>query len=113
MRAERVINLPVLKTHRSASYTICLKNFIGCTHLRQRPYLVDPSHWEEIIAEFNLAFIPRTFTVELKEPFDNEYMKALYQFGYDQMVKGESWTKSPPMFAPPAPTKTEPAPVTP
>lgn len=55
-RADRVVNLPVIKTHRSASYTLCLKNFIGCTHLRQRPYLVDRGHWEELIAEFNLAF---------------------------------------------------------
>ncbi|HYY23862.1 MAG TPA: DUF362 domain-containing protein, partial [Candidatus Udaeobacter sp.] len=28
-RVERVINVPVIKTHRSASYSICLKNFIG------------------------------------------------------------------------------------
>ncbi len=55
---DLVVNLPVIKTHRSASYSICLKNFIGCTHLRQRPYLVDPSHWEELVAEFNLAWRP-------------------------------------------------------
>lgn len=57
-RADLVINLPVVKTHRSASYSICLKNFIGCTHLKQRPYLVDREHWEELVAEFNLAFRP-------------------------------------------------------
>jgi uncharacterized protein (DUF362 family) len=32
-----VINLPVIKTHRSASYSAWLKNFIGYTHFRQRP----------------------------------------------------------------------------
>lgn len=53
-----IINLPVIKTHRSASYTITLKNFIGCTHLKQRPYLVDSSHWEELISEFNIAYRP-------------------------------------------------------
>lgn len=57
-RADLVINLPVVKTHRSASYSICLKNFIGCTHLKQRPYLIDSSHWEELVAEFNLACRP-------------------------------------------------------
>lgn len=57
-RADRIVNLPVVKTHRSASYSICLKNFIGCTHLSQRPYLVDRSHWEELVAEFNLACRP-------------------------------------------------------
>ena len=44
-----IVNLPVIKTHRSASYSICLKNFIGCTHLRQRPYLVDESHTNLIL----------------------------------------------------------------
>jgi uncharacterized protein (DUF362 family) len=57
-RVERVINVPVIKTHRSASYSICLKNFIGATHGRQRPYLLDASHWEEIVAELNLAYVP-------------------------------------------------------
>ena len=55
---DLIVNLPVIKTHRSASYTICLKNFIGCTHLKQRPYLIDSEHWEELIAEFNLAYRP-------------------------------------------------------
>jgi uncharacterized protein (DUF362 family) len=57
-RADLIVNLPVVKTHRSASYSICLKNFIGCTHLQQRPYLVDREHWEELVAEFNLACRP-------------------------------------------------------
>jgi uncharacterized protein (DUF362 family) len=57
-RADLIVNLPVIKTHRSASYSICLKNFIGCTHLSQRPYLVDADHWEELVADFNLACRP-------------------------------------------------------
>jgi len=57
-RPDIIVNLPVVKTHRSASYTIALKNFIGCTHLRQRPYLIDSTHWEELIAEFNAAYAP-------------------------------------------------------
>lgn len=57
-RTDLIVNLPVIKTHRSASYSVTLKNFIGCTHLRQRPYLIDPSHWEEIVAEFNSAYTP-------------------------------------------------------
>jgi uncharacterized protein (DUF362 family) len=57
-RVERIVNVPVIKTHRNASYSICLKNFIGATHGRQRPYLVDPSHWEEVVAELNLAYVP-------------------------------------------------------
>lgn len=57
-KVDRVINLPVVKTHRNAVYTISLKNFIGATHGRQRPYLIDAGHWEEIIAELNLAYEP-------------------------------------------------------
>lgn len=57
-KTDIIINLPVIKTHRSASYSIALKNFIGCTHLKQRPYLIDSSHWEEIVAEFNVAYAP-------------------------------------------------------
>ncbi|OGP78130.1 MAG: hypothetical protein A2V86_03020 [Deltaproteobacteria bacterium RBG_16_49_23] len=55
---DRIINLPVIKTHRSATYSIALKNFVGATHFRHRPYLVDRSHWEEVIAELNLAYTP-------------------------------------------------------
>lgn len=57
-RAERVVNLPVIKTHRSARYSICLKNFVGATHFRQRPYFVNRRHWEEVIAELNMAYSP-------------------------------------------------------
>lgn len=57
-KVDRIINLPVIKTHRSATYTICFKNFIGATHFRQRPYFVDSSHWEEVVSEINMAYSP-------------------------------------------------------
>ncbi len=55
---DRIINIPVIKTHRSATYSIALKNFVGATHFRQRPYLVARSQWEEVVAELNLAYAP-------------------------------------------------------
>lgn len=61
---DRIINLPVIKTHRSASYNICLKNFIGATHLKQRPYLIDSAHWEELISEMNIAYQPHLNIVD-------------------------------------------------
>lgn len=61
---DRIINLPVIKTHRSASYSICLKNFIGATHLKQRPYLIDSAHWEELISEMNIAYQPHLNIVD-------------------------------------------------
>jgi uncharacterized protein (DUF362 family) len=63
-RPDVIVNLPVVKTHRSASYSVTLKNFIGCTHLRQRPYLVNPSAWEELVAEFNAAYTPELNIVD-------------------------------------------------
>jgi uncharacterized protein (DUF362 family) len=57
-KADNVINVPVIKTHKYAGYSICLKNFVGATHFSQRPYLVDRSHWEEVISELNLAYRP-------------------------------------------------------
>ena len=51
--------------------------------------------------DFNLAFIPSSFNVPHKEEFDNTYMRALYDVGYDLAVKGYPWMKTPPGFAPP------------
>jgi hypothetical protein len=48
--------------------------------------------------DFNLAYIPKTFTTVLKEPFDHTYMSELFQLGYDMAVKGYPWEKYPPGF---------------
>jgi uncharacterized protein (DUF362 family) len=63
-QVDRIINLPVIKTHRSATYSIALKNFVGATHFKQRPYFVDRAHWEEVIAELNLAYTPDLHIVD-------------------------------------------------
>jgi hypothetical protein len=57
--------------------------------------------------DFNLAFIPKSFTRTLKEPFETAYMKALYDVGYDMAVKGYPWVKAPPGFV--AGTEPQPA----
>ena len=46
--------------------------------------------------EFNLAHIPPSFTHESKAVFDQEYMNALFQFGYDQARGGALWNHKPP-----------------
>jgi len=48
--------------------------------------------------DFNLTFIPSSFNFPHKEEFDNEYMRKLYDVGYDQGVKGVPWAKVPPGF---------------
>ncbi|MCG3115067.1 MAG: DUF362 domain-containing protein [Candidatus Manganitrophus sp. SA1] len=56
--ADLLVNVPVVKTHQSATYSICLKNLVGVTHPRNRPYRVNPARWEEVVAEMNLAAHP-------------------------------------------------------
>ena len=55
---DRIINVPVIKTHNYANYTISLKNFMGAIHPQQRPYFIAPNFWDEIIAELNVAYTP-------------------------------------------------------
>ena len=46
--------------------------------------------------DFNLAYIPATFTAPHKEEFDNEYMRQLFQLGFDLAKAGYPWEKIPP-----------------
>ena len=39
------------------------------------------------------ASVPETFEHESKEPFDPEYMGALFEVGYQQAIAGEVWLK--------------------
>ena len=48
--------------------------------------------------DFNLAYIPETFTTELKQPFDTKYMNALFKVGYELGAKDYSWVKYPPGY---------------
>ncbi len=46
--------------------------------------------------EFNLASIPADFTITSNEPFDQKYMIALFDRGYDLASHNYSWIKAPP-----------------
>jgi hypothetical protein len=46
--------------------------------------------------EFNLAYIPASFTMKEEGDFDTEYMKALFNVGYDAAKSGYSWEPRPP-----------------
>jgi hypothetical protein len=48
--------------------------------------------------DFNLAYIPASFTEPHPEPFAPRYMRALYQMGYDLAAKGYPWSKFPPGY---------------
>ncbi len=49
--------------------------------------------------DFNLAYIPSTFTEEPEEGFDPVYMTKLYRLGYRLAVGKSAWHKTPPGFA--------------
>ena len=48
--------------------------------------------------DYNLAFIPPTFTVKHKEEFDTDYMRQLYAVGEKMAQAGYPWQKTPPGF---------------
>src|SRR3954468_14251780 len=60
--------------------------------------------------DYNLAYIPETFTTELKEPFDTAYMRDLFQVGYGLAAKGYPWAKAPPGWTAPEVEPPLPAP---
>jgi hypothetical protein len=49
--------------------------------------------------DFNLAFIGTDFREPHKEEFDTEYMRKLFDYGYQRSVKGYPWDKTPPGMA--------------
>jgi hypothetical protein len=50
--------------------------------------------------DYNLAFIGSDFVVKRISEFDQSYMQALYDYGYQQAAAGVVWHKAPPSLAP-------------
>jgi len=48
--------------------------------------------------DYNLAFIETDFLKTKREPFDPEYMKALFDYAYEKGRRGYAWHKEPPLF---------------
>ena len=46
--------------------------------------------------DYNLAYIGSDFKVPRDYPFDQAYMRALYDYGYQQAIAGRAWHKTPP-----------------
>ena len=49
--------------------------------------------------DYNLAYIGADFTLEKKGEFEQAYMQALFEYGYEQAKSGREWHKLPPAFA--------------
>jgi hypothetical protein len=50
--------------------------------------------------DFNLAYIGTDFTRELPGPFDQTFMRALFDYGYAQGARGGGWQKQLPFGRP-------------
>jgi hypothetical protein len=48
---------------------------------------------------FNLASIGDDFDVPYKGPFDKDYMRAVFDYGYEKGRAGYAWQKTPPGYA--------------
>ena len=64
-------------------------------------------------AEFRLASIPASFTVQSTQAFDPAYMKALFEVGYRMGAEGKAWARTPPevVVAPAQVAPPQPAPL--
>jgi hypothetical protein len=51
--------------------------------------------------DFNLAYIPRSFSAPHKEQFDPAYMQALFKTGQDMALASYPWEKVPPGYVEP------------
>ena len=47
--------------------------------------------------DYNLAFIGRDFTVEYDKPFEQSYMRPLFEYGRQRALRGDAWVKRPPI----------------
>jgi uncharacterized protein (DUF362 family) len=74
--AERLVSVPVIKTHRSASFSCALKNSVGCVHGKNKPWAYGSAGWEPVVAELNLAVRPHLWVVD----------------GLQSMIKGGPWS---------------------
>ena len=57
--------------------------------------------------DYNLAFIPPTFTTPHEKDFDPVFMRALYDVGYQMAAGGFPWRKEPPGYVEPLRPATE------
>ncbi len=62
--APRLVSVPAIKAHRSATFSCALKNTVGCVHGKNKPWAYGSSRWEPSIAELNLAVRPHLYVVD-------------------------------------------------
>jgi hypothetical protein len=48
--------------------------------------------------DFNVAYVPQSFTDRLDRPFERAYMEKLYEVGRQEMLAGRAWHNAPPGY---------------
>ncbi len=48
------------------------------------------------LMDYNLAYIQNDFTIPYTLPFDQAYMRPLFEYGRERMRRGDVWAKAPP-----------------
>ena len=66
---DHIINLPVVKTHSLADFSMSLKNFVGLISMQDRGVMHGSKYFKEMIAELNLAFQPKLNVMDASKVF--------------------------------------------
>ncbi|HEY1475961.1 MAG TPA: patatin-like phospholipase family protein [Pseudolabrys sp.] len=91
-RSEKSIELQTFAIAKQAIATMITSSGVNDTY---RMYLIARRDG----VDFNLASIGDDFDVPYKGPFDKEYMRTLFDYGYQKGRAGYSWQKAPPGYA--------------
>jgi hypothetical protein len=51
---------------------------------------------QRAMMDYNLAYIRSDFAIPYTLPFDQAYMRPLFEYGRDRMRRGDAWVKAPP-----------------
>jgi hypothetical protein len=91
-RAEESVKLQTLAIAKEAIATMTAASGFNDTY---QMYLITKRDG----VDFNLASIGDDFSVPYKEPFNKDYMQALFTYGYEKARAGFRWQKTPPGYA--------------
>ena len=91
-RSEESVKLQTLAIAKEAIATMTAASGFNDTY---QMYLITKRDG----VDFNLASIGDDFSVPYKEPFNKDYMQALFTYGYEKARAGFRWQKTPPGLA--------------
>jgi predicted patatin/cPLA2 family phospholipase len=91
-RPEENVKVQTLEIAKQAISTMIASSGVNDTY---RMYLTTQRDG----VGFNLASIGDDFNVPYKGPFDKDYMRAVFDYGYEKGRAGYAWQKTPPGYA--------------